>query len=34
VYVSLVEAIETPIVSCDKPLGNTPGHGAQIEVID
>jgi predicted nucleic acid-binding protein len=33
-YVALAEALEAPIVTCDKPLGNAPGHGARIEVID
>jgi predicted nucleic acid-binding protein len=33
-YVILAEAIEAPIVTCDRPLANAPGHGASIEVID
>ena len=33
-YVALAEAIEAPIVTCDGPLGTTPGHRARIEVID
>jgi predicted nucleic acid-binding protein len=32
-YVALAEAIEAPLVTCDGPLGVTPGHTAQIEVI-
>ncbi len=33
-YVALAEAIEAPIVTCDKPLANAPGHRARIELID
>jgi predicted nucleic acid-binding protein len=33
-YVTLAEAIEAPIVTCDSPLAKAPGHGARIEVID
>jgi predicted nucleic acid-binding protein len=33
-YVALAEAIEAPIVTCDGPLANAPGHRARIEVID
>jgi predicted nucleic acid-binding protein len=33
-YVALAEAIEAPIVSCDKPLGNASGHRPRIEIID
>ena len=33
VYVALAEAIDAPLVTCDGPLGATPGHVAQIEVI-
>jgi predicted nucleic acid-binding protein len=33
-YVALAEAIEAPIVTCDRPLGKSPGHRARIEVID
>jgi len=32
-YVALAEAIEAPIVTCDGPLANAPGHRARIEVI-
>jgi predicted nucleic acid-binding protein len=32
-YVALAEAIEAPIVTCDRPLAKAPGHRAQIEVI-
>jgi predicted nucleic acid-binding protein len=33
-YVTLAEAIEAPIVTCDSPLAKAPGHRARIEVID
>jgi predicted nucleic acid-binding protein len=33
-YVALAEAIEAPIVTCDRLLGRAPGHRARIEVID
>ena len=33
VYVALAEAIDAPLVTCDGPLGTTPGHAARIEVI-
>jgi predicted nucleic acid-binding protein len=33
-YIALAEAIEAPIVTCDRPLGKAPGHRARIEVID
>ena len=33
VYVALAEAIESPLVTCDAPLGSSPGHTARIEVI-
>jgi predicted nucleic acid-binding protein len=32
-YVALAEAIEAPIVTCDGPLAQAPGHRARIEVI-
>jgi predicted nucleic acid-binding protein len=32
-YVALAEAIDVPLVTCDGPLGRTPGHRARIEVI-
>lgn len=32
-YVALAEAIAAPLVTCDGPLGVTPGHAARIEVI-
>jgi len=33
VYVALAEAIASPLVTCDAPLGSSPGHAARIEVI-
>jgi predicted nucleic acid-binding protein len=33
VYVALAEALESPLVTCDGPLGSAPGHAAVIEVI-
>ena len=33
VYVALAEAIDAPVVTCDKPLAKTPGHRARIEAI-
>ena len=32
-YVALAEAIEAPIVTCDRPLAKAPGHRARIEVV-
>jgi predicted nucleic acid-binding protein len=32
-YVVLAEAIDAALVTCDGPLGETPGHAARIEVI-
>jgi predicted nucleic acid-binding protein len=33
-YVALAEALDAPIVTCDGPLAKSPGHRAQIEVIE
>ena len=33
VYVALAEALASPLVTCDGPLGTSPGHAARIEVI-
>lgn len=33
VYVSLAEALDAPLVTCDEPLARAPGHRARIEVI-
>jgi predicted nucleic acid-binding protein len=32
-YVALAEALDAPLVTCDRPLGSTAGHDATIEVI-
>jgi predicted nucleic acid-binding protein len=32
-YVALAEAIDAPLVTCDRPLASTTGHRATIEVI-
>jgi predicted nucleic acid-binding protein len=32
-YVSLAEALDAPLVTCDGPLATAPGHAARIEVI-
>lgn len=32
-YVALAEATDAPLVTCDGPLGATPGHAARIEVV-
>ena len=32
-YVALGEAIEAPIITCDRPLAKSPGHRARIEVV-
>jgi predicted nucleic acid-binding protein len=32
-YLALAEALDAPVVTCDRPLGAAPGHGARIEVI-
>lgn len=34
IYVALAEAIEATMLTCDGPLGNTPGHRSRIDVID
>ena len=33
-YVALAEGLDAPVVTCDSPLANAPGHRARIEVID
>lgn len=33
-YVALAEAIQAPIVTCDRPLSKAPAHRVRIEVID
>jgi len=32
-YVALAEALDAPLVTCDRPLADAPGHRAHIEVI-
>lgn len=32
-YVSLAEAIASPLVTCDGPLGSAPEHAVRVEVI-
>jgi len=32
-YVALAEAMASPLVTCDGPLGGTPGHVVHVEVI-
>jgi len=32
--VALADAMEAPMVTCDGPLAEAPGHRARIEVID
>ena len=33
IYVSLAEALDAALVTCDGPLATAPGHAARIEVI-
>ena len=32
-YVALAEALDAPLVTCDRPLASTGGHRAAIEVV-
>jgi predicted nucleic acid-binding protein len=32
-YVALAEALDAPLVTCDRPLASTSGHRAKIEAI-
>jgi len=32
-YVALAEALDAPLVTCDVPLADAPGHAARIEAI-
>jgi predicted nucleic acid-binding protein len=32
-YIALAEALDAPLVTCDRPLGNASGHRARIEVV-
>lgn len=33
VYVALAEALDAPLVTCDRPLAKSPGHAARIELL-
>jgi predicted nucleic acid-binding protein len=33
-YVALAEALEVPLVTCDRRLANAPGHRAQVDLYD
>lgn len=33
VYVALAESLDSPLVTCDGPLGAAPGHTVRVEVI-
>ncbi|HZD17278.1 MAG TPA: type II toxin-antitoxin system VapC family toxin [Actinomycetota bacterium] len=33
-FVALSEALEAPLVTCDRRLASAPGHGASIELFD
>jgi len=33
VYVALAEAIDAPVVTCDRPLAKASGHRARIELV-
>jgi predicted nucleic acid-binding protein len=33
-YLSLAEALDAVLVTCDRPLGAVPGHWARVEVIE
>ena len=32
-YIALAEALDAPLITCDRPLGSAPGHVARVEVI-
>ena len=32
-YVALAEALDAPLITCDRPLASAPGHAARIELI-
>jgi predicted nucleic acid-binding protein len=32
-YLALAEALDAPLLTCDRRLAGVPGHGAQVEVI-
>lgn len=33
-YVTLTEALEAPLVTCDAKLARSQGHGAEIELVE
>jgi predicted nucleic acid-binding protein len=33
-YLSLAEALDAPVITCDVPLARAPGHRARIEAVD
>ena len=33
-YVALAEALDAPVITCDRPLATAPGHRALIEAVD
>ena len=33
-YVALGEALDAPVVTCDRALASAPGHRAEVEVIE
>jgi predicted nucleic acid-binding protein len=33
-YVALAEALDAPMVTCDTPLAQAPGHRARVEVVE
>jgi predicted nucleic acid-binding protein len=34
IYVTLAEALEATVITCDVPLAQAPGHRARIEAIE
>lgn len=34
IFVALAEALNAPVVTCDKPLSKAPGHRAKVELLD
>lgn len=32
-YLALAEALEAPLVTCDRGLASSPGHSAQVELV-
>ena len=33
-YIALAESLPAPLLTCDKRLANTPGHAAEVELIE